>query len=61
VLPSLVWFLLKTMVLVLAAVVIRFTLPRFRADQLMRLAWRVFLPLALVNLLLAALVMRWVA
>jgi NADH-quinone oxidoreductase subunit H len=60
-LPSIVWFLAKTMVLVLAAMLIRFTLPRFRADQLMRLAWRVFLPLALVNLILAALVMRAIA
>jgi NADH-quinone oxidoreductase subunit H len=57
-LPSVVWLALKTGALVFVGMWIRFTLPRFRADQLMRLAWRFFLPLSLVNLVLAALVMR---
>ncbi|GAB4250835.1 MAG: NADH-quinone oxidoreductase subunit NuoH [Thermoleophilia bacterium] len=57
-LPAFVWFVLKTSVLVFLAIVLRFTLPRFRQDQLMSLAWRYFLPLSLVNLLLAGLVMK---
>lgn len=57
-LPGVVWLLLKTGALMFVSIWIRFTLPRFRADQLMRLAWKFFLPLSLVNLVIAALVMR---
>jgi NADH-quinone oxidoreductase subunit H len=39
-----VWFFIFFFMLV------RWTLPRFRFDQLMSLAWKVFIPLALVNL-----------
>lgn len=60
-LPGVVWLLLKTGALMLVSIWIRFTLPRFRADQLMRLAWKFFLPLSLVNLVIAALVMRAVS
>jgi NADH-quinone oxidoreductase subunit H len=58
ILPGIVWFFAKALFLVWFAMLIRFTLPRFRQDQLMRLAWKVFLPLSLVNLVIAALVMR---
>lgn len=40
----------KTLVFIVLYMMLRWTLPRFRFDQLMGLAWKVFIPLALVNL-----------
>ena len=43
-------FLAKVLVVSWLLIWIRWTLPRFRYDQLMTLGWRVLLPLAIVNL-----------
>jgi NADH-quinone oxidoreductase subunit H len=48
------WFFLKTYIFVAIAVWMRGTLPRVRVDQLMGVAWKVLLPLALVNLFVTA-------
>ena len=48
------WFFLKTYLFVAIAVWLRGTLPRVRVDQLMGVAWKVLLPLALVNLFITA-------
>jgi NADH-quinone oxidoreductase subunit H len=48
--PSWTWFLLKSFVFLYVFVWIRATLPRYRYDQLMRLGWKVLIPLAILNL-----------
>jgi len=53
VLPGVVWFLIKTFFFISIFVLVRAALPRPRFDQLMSWSWKVMLPLALVNVLLA--------
>ena len=50
-LPGILWFFLKTMVFVSLFIALRASLPRPRYDQLMAYAWKVVLPLALINLI----------
>ncbi|MSQ15608.1 MAG: NADH-quinone oxidoreductase subunit NuoH [Dehalococcoidia bacterium] len=50
-LPAWLWFIAKIYFFFCVFVWIRATLPRMRADQLMGLAWKFLLPLALVNIL----------
>ncbi|MBM3524566.1 MAG: NADH-quinone oxidoreductase subunit H, partial [Alphaproteobacteria bacterium] len=45
--PPVLWFCLKISLLLFVFIWVRATLPRFRYDQLMRLGWKVFLPLSL--------------
>ncbi|RMD87078.1 MAG: NADH-quinone oxidoreductase subunit H, partial [Candidatus Dadabacteria bacterium] len=47
-------FLVKVVFLCILQIVIRWTLPRFRYDQLMRLGWKILLPFCMVNLLVTA-------
>ncbi|HVU39078.1 MAG TPA: complex I subunit 1 family protein [Opitutales bacterium] len=46
---SIVWFLLKVVFFVFFFIWIRWTLPRFRYDQVMKLGWNMLLPLAVAN------------
>lgn len=50
----------KTSFVVFVFFWVRATLPRFRVDQLMGFAWKVLLPLSMLNLLIAALEAMWV-
>jgi len=56
ILPGWLWFFIKTYVMVLVIMWMRGTLPRIRVDQLMNFAWKILVPLALANLLLAGLI-----
>src|ERR1700730_17330222 len=49
-----IWFLLKVSFLLFFYVWMRWTLPRYRYDQLMQFGWKVLLPLSVVNLLLTS-------
>ncbi|MAE52278.1 MAG: NADH-quinone oxidoreductase subunit NuoH [Micavibrio sp.] len=52
--PGLVWFALKTAAVLFVFLWARATLPRYRYDQLMRLGWKIFLPLTLFWVVLVA-------
>ncbi|MDR1755628.1 MAG: NADH-quinone oxidoreductase subunit NuoH [Culturomica sp.] len=54
--PSIVWFFGKTAVVIFIIMWFKWTFPRLRIDQLLRLEWRYLLPLNLVNLLLMVVV-----
>lgn len=49
------WFLIKVYVLIFAMMWFRWTYPRVRFDQLLNIAWKWLIPLAILNLLLTAL------
>ena len=50
--PGWIWLGLKTFLVVSMFIWIRATFPRFRYDQIMRLGWKIFIPVTLIYLLL---------
>ena len=53
------WFCLKVFFFMFLYVWVRWTLPRFRYDQLMAFGWKVLLPLAVANIVVTALIVAW--
>jgi NADH-quinone oxidoreductase subunit H len=52
--PGIIWFLLKIASFFFVFAWVKATVPRYRYDQLMRLGWKVFLPLSLVMVVLVS-------
>jgi NADH-quinone oxidoreductase subunit H len=58
-LPGPIWMALKIAAFIFLYIWLRATLPRFRYDQLMGLAWKLLLPLALLNIIVTAIGRLW--
>jgi NADH-quinone oxidoreductase subunit H len=58
-LPPLVWFIIKVMVIVFFMILMRATLPRLRYDQLMQVGWKVLIPISLVNIVVTGMILVW--
>jgi NADH-quinone oxidoreductase subunit H len=56
--PGWIWMGLKTFVVVTVFLWVRATFPRFRYDQIMRLGWKIFIPVTLVWLVVVGLWMQ---
>ena len=52
--PGTIWFAIKVLFFIILFIIVRGTLPRYRYDQLMRLGWKIFLPLSLAFLIILA-------
>ncbi len=53
------WFCLKVFFFMFLYVWVRWTVPRFRYDQLMAFGWKIMLPLAVANIVVTALIVAW--
>ena len=56
-LPGVLWFLMKTYLIILVIFWIRGTFPRLRIDQLMAFAWQVVVPLSFLNIVITGVYM----
>jgi NADH-quinone oxidoreductase subunit H len=56
--PGIVWFVLKASFLFFLIAIVKAMVPRYRYDQLMRLGWKVFLPISLFMVVLVAFVLK---
>jgi NADH-quinone oxidoreductase subunit H len=56
--PGILWFLLKALLVFFMFAMVKAFVPRYRFDQLMRLGWKVFLPLSLAMVAIVAAVLQ---
>ena len=57
--PGIVWFLLKLCFFFFLIAMVKAMVPRYRYDQLMRLGWKVFLPISLAMVVIVAGVLQF--
>ena len=57
--PGVIWFVLKAFFLFFGFAMVKAIVPRYRYDQLMRLGWKVFLPLSLAMVVIVAGVLQY--
>jgi len=57
--PGVIWFVLKASMLFFIFAMVKSIVPRYRYDQLMRLGWKVFLPLSLAMVVIVAAVIQY--
>jgi NADH-quinone oxidoreductase subunit H len=57
--PGIIWFVLKALLLFFMFAMVKAIVPRYRYDQLMRLGWKVFLPLSLAMVAIVAAVIQY--
>jgi len=55
-LTNIVTFFAKIIFMIWLQMTIRWTLPRFRYDQIMKLGWKILLPISLINIFITGLV-----
>jgi NADH-quinone oxidoreductase subunit H len=58
-LPPIIWFSLKTGLVICFFVLLRAAIPRPRYDQLMSLGWKILLPITLLNILVTGAILLW--
>ncbi len=56
--PGVVWFVVKTCAVFFMFAMVKAFVPRYRYDQLMRLGWKVFLPISLFAVVFYGLVLQ---
>lgn len=56
--PGIIWFVLKTCMVFFMFAMVKAFVPRYRYDQLMRLGWKVFLPISLAMVVIIAFVIK---
>ena len=56
--PGVIWFTLKACFLFFLVAMVKAMVPRYRYDQLMRLGWKVFLPLSLAMVVIVAAILK---